>query len=426
MNTTLIIVLVVFFIASSVVAYLGGKRWNAANATLLFFVFWAAFEFLYVSSYTLKLHDRYRSEANELQKSLEDVRKQIAELEFGREDKADGDVEDENAGGRGVRSLRHLLHRLTLDRGRVWINCQPESFDAASGRVTIRIETPDPHGIAVDKVLYAFQQGPAGPADKGASYLGQGKVVAVGDATITVEPLAKQPRGLAQEVVNEGGLWRLYESLPVDRHDLLSSLSEEERSSLDLLHLPTYRHDLLTSLSEEELRAGLSGLPEEILNEYLKDGKEASRDDPDERKIGFKADGTQALPEEEDQVVKELYVRRLRDYTLRFFELSKEQTVLQAKIDRDTSEVDNMQAALDQVSANVQAREAEREKLDQDKVKFQMELEKVQQHRTALEQQSRSLAKMIADARAKARELAGELTRWQLETTQHIDQSTGG
>ena len=399
MNTTLIIVLVVFFIASLVVAYLGGKRWNAANATLLFFVFWAAFEFLYVSSYTLKLHDRYRSEANKLQKNLDETRAQIAVLEFGGQDKTDGDVEGGNAGGEGVRSLRHQLHRLTLDRGRVWIDCQPESFDAASGSVTIRIEKPDPHGIAVGKVLYAFQQGPAA---EGASYLGQGKVVAASDATITIEPLAKQPRGLAQEVVNEGGLWRLYESLPVDRHDLL------------------------TSLSEEELQAGLSGLPEEILNEYLKDGKEASRDDPDERKIGFKADDTQALPEEKDQVVKELYVRRLRDYTLRFFELSKEQTVLQAKIDRDASEVDNMKVALDQVSANVQAREAEREKLDQDKVKFQMELEKVQQHRTALEQQSRILTKMIADARAKARELAGELTRWQLETTQHIDQGTGG
>ena len=399
MNTTLIIVLVVFFIASLVVAYLGGKRWNAANATLLFFVFWAAFEFLYVSTYALKLHDKYRSEADKLQKSLDDVRARIAVLEFGREDETDGDVDGGNAGGGGVRSLRHQLHRLTLDRGRVWIDCQPESFDATTGRITIRIEKPDPHGIAEGKVLYAFQQGPAA---EGARYLDQGKIVAVGDATITIEPLTKQPRGLVQEVVNEERLWRLYESLPVDRHDLLASLSEEE------------------------LRDGLPGLPPETLNEYLKDGKEASRDDPDERKIGLKADGTQALPEEQDQVVKELYVRRLRDYTLRFFELSKEQTVLRSKIDRDTSEVDNMQTALDQVRANVQAREAEREKLDQDKVKFQMELEKVQKHRAAIEQQSRGLAKMIADARAKARELAGELTRWQLDTTQRIDQRTGG
>ena len=194
-------------------------------------------------------------------------------------------------------------------------------------------------------------------------------------------------------------MFELYESLSVDRHDLL------------------------TSLSEEELRAGL---PPETIEEYLKDGKEASRDDADERKIGFKADGTQALPEEQDQVVKELYVRRLRDYTLRFFELSKEQTVLQAKIDRDTSERDNMQAARDQVGANVQAREAEREKLGQDLVKFQMELEKVQQHRTALEQQRRGLAKMIADVRAEARELAGQLTHWQLEARQRIDRRTGG
>ena len=110
MNMTLIIVLVVFFIASLVVAYLGGKRWNAANATLLFFVFWAAFEFLYISSYALKLHDEYRSQKNELQKSLDDVRAQIAVLEFGDEDEADGDVDDGSTGGEGVRSLRHQLH----------------------------------------------------------------------------------------------------------------------------------------------------------------------------------------------------------------------------------------------------------------------------------------------------------------------------
>ncbi len=396
MNTTLIIVLVIFFIASLVVAYLGGKRWNAANATLLFFVFWAAFEFLYVSTYALKLHDKYRSEANKLQNSLDDVRAQIAVLEFGREDETDGDVYRVNAGGGGVCSLRHQLHRLTLDRGRVWSDCQPESFDATTGRVTIRIEKPDPHGIAVGKVLYSFQQGPAA---EGARYLGQNKVVAVDDATITIEPLTKQPPDQVQKVVDEERRWRLYESLPVDRHDLL------------------------TSLSKEELRAAL---PPETIEEYLKDGKEASRDDPDERKIGLKADGTQALPEEQDQVVKELYVRRLRDYTLRFFVLSKEQTVLQAKIDRDASEVVNMQAALDQVRTNVQARQAEREKLGQDLVKFQTELEKVQQHRTALDQQRRGLAKMISNVRDEARELAGQLTRWQLETAQRIDQRTGG
>ncbi len=386
MNTTMIIVLVVLFIVSLTLAYLGGKRWNVANATLLFFVFWVALEFLYVSTHVLKLHDEYRSEANEIRKSLDKVRAETKLLEFGSEDAGDEDA--------GVRELRHALHRLTLDRGRVWSDCEVDPQLDENGNVTVHIESPDPHGIEVGKLLYAFEQGPAAEDNV---FLSLGRVVAVGAGTVTAVPLRPTTPEQLVEYLIRGKKWRLYESLPVDRHDLL------------------------TSLSEEDLRAGI---PEASIDEYLKDGKEASEDEPDERRIGLKADGMQALPAERDQVVKWLYVRRLRDFAFRFDSLYAEQTMMQSDIDREDSHIEAMKDSLAQAEATFKDREEERGKLTQDFQKFQTEAERVGQHLAALEQQRGKLEAMIGDIRARTVGLAVQLARWQKDATERIDRAT--
>jgi len=384
MNTTMIIVLVVLFIVSLTLAYLGGKRWNVANATLLFFV--VALEFLYVSTHVLTLHDRYRSQANEIQKSLDKVRADIKLLEFGNED-----AEDEDA---GVRELRHELHRLTLDRGRVWSDCEVDPQLDENGNITVRIANPDPHGIEIDKLLYAFEQGPAA---EGNLFLSLGRVVTVGEGTVTAVPLRPTTPEQLEEYLNRGKKWRLYESLPVDRHDLL------------------------TSLSEEDLRAGL---PAESIDEYLKDGKEASEDEPDERRIGFKADDLQALPNERDQVVKWLYVRRLRDFALRFDSLYAEQRMMQSDIEREISHIEAMKGSLAQAEQNVKDREEERGKLTQDFQKFQIEADRVGQHLAEVEQQRDKLETLLGDIRARTVELAVQLARWQKDATERIDRAT--
>ena len=394
MNTTMIIVLVVLFILSLTLAYLGGKRWNVANATLLFFVFWAALEFLYISTHVLKLHDEHRSVEKEIRAQLVDVRADIKRLEFGSEDADEGDESKGADPGDGVRELRHKLHRLTLDRGRVWSDCKVDPQLDEDGNIIVHIENPVPHGIEVGKLLYAFEQGPAA---EGNLFLSLGRVVAVGEGTVTAAALRPTTPEQLAEYLNRGRPWRLYESLPVDRHDLL------------------------TSLSEEELRAGL---PEESIDDYLKDGKTASDDDPEQRQIGLKADGMQALPNEHDQVVEWLYVRRLRDFARRFDTLYTEQTMMQSDIDRENSHIEAMKKSLAQAEANVKDREEERGKLTQDFQKFQTETERVGRHLVALEQQRGALEVMIGDKRAKAMELAAELARWQKDAAERIDRAT--
>jgi len=380
-----LIVLFVLLVLTLVTAYYGGRSWVVANAVLLFFVFWAGFEFLYLASNEMQIQNKWRKAANDFQRQLVDVRKQLEEVEFGTE---------ENPLGR--RALQHELHRLTHDRGRVWSNCQPVGVDDQTGRLTLHIESPSPHGLEVGTLLYAFEEG---SIQDGARYVGKFKAVEVNpdQGTVTLEPVPQQSREWFQALTQRNFLWRLYEIMPSDRHDLL------------------------TSLSEEELRATL---PAESVEEYVKDEKPAAPADPPERKIGYKQDGTRALPEEQDQVVKELYVRRLRDYALQFMNLRDQTTDLQSLIASEEGDLAAMQETLTRVEADVKSREEERDKLQQDLTKFQMESNTLDGHLAALQEQRRLLETMIADVRQENRQLAGKLTHWQLRAADEIDAAT--
>ena len=63
----------------------------------------------------------------------------------------------------GIRQVRLELHKLLLDRRRVWFGCEPKmpikvGRNDGTAEITLTIDKPASHGIAKRTVLYAFQE----------------------------------------------------------------------------------------------------------------------------------------------------------------------------------------------------------------------------------------------------------------------------
>ena len=190
--------------------------------------------------------------------------------------------------GPGVRQLQVDLHKLLVYQQGVWRDCvakvklMPEDRTAEA---TVTIGQPLPHGIAKGNVLYAFEANDVGRKGR---YFGQFVTTAVSEKQITLHPAEKLNDREISKLKNTRGMWLLYQLMPQDNHDTFASLPEAQLKAL---------------------------LPAEVLAEYVKDGKPASKNDPTERI----ADGK--------------YVRPLRDYVFLFGWLREHCILLQDTIE---------------------------------------------------------------------------------------------
>jgi len=240
------------------------------NKILIGFVFIAAVAFFYLALRTLKTHQHWREKAAAFQERVEELDDENRELVL-----ADPEEEDAEETEMGIERLRLELFKLLIDRGRVWYNCSPDPPDAQTGQVPVKTDLPDPHRISQNTVLYVFEE--ADVADDG-NYLGEFKVTQVADRQIALAPTAKMPAEDLARLAASRGPWTLYEVMPIDTRSVFATLSEEEKEAL---------------------------LPEATVDEYLKDGKPADPDDPEDRVV-------------DDGEGGKLYSRMLRDYDVLF------------------------------------------------------------------------------------------------------------
>ena len=195
------------------------------------------------------------------------------------------------------------MNKLLLDRRRAWFKCDPRvklNRDDGTAEITIIIDQPDPHGIAENTILYAFEEA---DVQKKGRYLGEFKVTKADEKQKQLV-LAPTSRLTAREIDRLEAAkrpWELYEIMPRDNHDIFASLSDEEKKAM---------------------------LPADSLPEYLKDGKPAAKDDPEERVEDGK------------------YVRPLRDYQVLFSADRAERTLLADQIDAATRDKKLVEDAL--------------------------------------------------------------------------------
>lgn len=362
--------------------------------TLVVFVFLAAVGFFVLASEVLRINAVLRKQANQLESQLAGVKSDIDALEHGTKNTQviNALAASEVAIPEGAESipsiddLEHRLHLATRLRGRVWRNVAPAGFDPQTDAVAMTIEAPQPSGIAPDTILFLFEQGPAASPDptQGAQYLGEFRVKEVAGQQVTLVAVQEFDDFDRNRITNSRGPWVLHETMPIDRNDLFASLTEEQLRKL---------------------------LPEESVEEYIRQGSPAGPDDDEWHVIGFDEEGNQVGPENIDKAVKKVYQRRLRDYAVEFAELNRQRVILLANIDAVKTDTERLKSALVSAKKLEAFRQEEIRKLGIDLAGVQKERELIEQHLTTVQQQLANARQFLTQAIAENRRLTDELTQ---------------
>lgn len=403
------IVILLLFIVSIVAAYFGSRYWHWAHLTLLVLIFMTAVGFFVLAAETLRINAVLRKQVNQLDAQLVQVNTEIEALDRGT---SNSQVMNQLAGLEvripedadeipSIEQLEHELHLVTRLRGQVWRNVMPGAFDPQTGTLEVTIVPPQPApveegqpappapapvGVAANRILFLFEQGPVSPNDptEGAQYLGEFRVVESAGPEATLASVNELDEYEQQRLANSRGPWAMYETMPVDQIELFAGLTEEQLNQL---------------------------LPEASVEEYIRQGSPAGPDDDEWHVVGFDADGNQLGPNDLDQAVKRTYQRRLRDYVTEFSALNRRRVLLLANIAAVTLDNQRLQSALASAKKLEAFRTDEIRKLEIDLAGVKKERSIIEQHLATVEQQLANARQLLDRAIAENRRLADELAR---------------
>lgn len=187
------------------------------NKVLLGFIFVGFVAWLFLATRAMNVWVTWRPKAQQLEQQLEDARQTEIDLIV------------------GLREARLELYKLTVGRGRVWLDCVPHTINvekhpeavanhpqASANTVDILVNNvlPEPHGVELNTTLYVFEQADqANPA----RYLGQFVVKDSRATQLQIGPsLSLSPEEI-QALVNSrqtGRRWSLHEIMPDDNHEI--------------------------------------------------------------------------------------------------------------------------------------------------------------------------------------------------------------
>lgn len=401
------ILLLILVLASLVVAYFSAKTWHWAHVLVVLGVFLLSVGYLFLAAETVRINGVWRSQANRLEQQLADVQALTEALQRGTEDArligslaADEVRVPEEADH--IPSIGDLDHRLHLEirlRGRVWRDVKPTAVNPQTGEARAAVEAPAPSGIQPDTILFAFEQGEPTLPDptQGPQYLGEFRVTGAADQEVTLDPVLPMDEFELQRLARSQGPWTFYESMPVDRYMLFAGKSEEELRKL---------------------------LPKESVEEYIRQGTPATADDDEWHRVGYDADGNQLGPDELDKAVKQVYQRRLRDYTTEFEELSRDRVMLLTDVAAVTQDNVRLQAALKSAKELEAFREEELRKLGIDLAGITKERKAIEAHLATVEKQLANARRLLdATLRENAR-LSSQLAALQEQLKAKIDKES--
>jgi hypothetical protein len=351
------------------------------NKVLVGLISVASLVFFYMAARALQTETAWSKKASDLEKSV----KQFNDENY--------DLFEGTGAQPGIRQLRVDLYKLLLDRRRMWSECDATVKTAVNdgmAEITVGVNPTDakgqpvPHGIAKDTVLYAFEEANAKNAKNKGQYLGEFKVAKVGDKQIDLVPTYRLSPREINKLDKAKGKWALYEIMPRDGHDVFASLSDADKKAL------------------------LPGVPAESVREYLKDGKPAEKDDP------------------QDCVVAGNYVRPLLDYTVLFNHARDKRVLLLdaiAAVQTDNrllkDAVEEAHTQADACVKDIATTTAEKEAMERDRGIVKALHEKLD---TSLGAMEAWIARLTETNQA----IAGRIAKLQLEAAQRIDQRTRG
>lgn len=335
------------------------------NKVLIGLIFAASLGFLVLGARALKTRQYWGEAAEKLQADIEAANAEGALLEDGDESTM------------GVRDAQVAVHELLVDRGRVWRNCGHGAVVATGQGVSLKVTTdrPDPNGIAVNSVLFIFEQK---PVKDGGAYLGEFTVTGKGNKDLQLVPTMQLNARELQRLQQSNGPWALYDVMPIDQHDVL------------------------VGLSEDEIRAMF---PEATADEYLADRQAAQ---------AAEAPGAEATKPP----------RKLRSYEVLFAENHKQRSMANDSIAAAKHDLQAIQEALADATKQVQFRQAEIASLQKEKTSELEQLAAVGNHLKAVEAKLNEVQTSVDQLMTNNQTLASDIARMQLEATRQIDKQT--
>jgi len=336
------------------------------NKILVGLISVASLVFFYLAARTLKTEQNWAELAAAHKAKIDQIQKENERLVDGVE----GDPSQP-----GLRKVRVELYRLMVDRRRVWDHCDPKIKlgDDGSAEVTVAFEQ-SPHGVASKTVLYAFEE--ADVRQKG-RYMGEYAVTSADKQKATLVPTSKlNPREI-EKLKTAKRPWVLYEMMPRDGHDVLATLSDEQKKAM---------------------------LPADSLAEYLKDGKPAAKDDPP------------------DRVIDGRYVRLLRDYSV---QLNSEREKLILLNDSIEAAKRDKQLVVEARALALEAEEGCKRDIDaavKERDKFARQRDVVAEHHKRLQDKLDAVLAEVAQLLETNKAMVGQLAMFQLEAAKRIDQ----
>jgi len=339
------------------------------NKILIALVVIAGAVFCYMAARALKTQQYWLAAAERMEKRLEAAKKENAALRDGT---------GEPAGAASIKALKLEIHKLLVDRGRVWQRCAVQTVDPQTGQVAVEIAAPLPHGIADKAVLHAFED--AG-FEKGGRYIGEFRVTGVADKRLEMQPThTMSPRELNRlGKTKEKGTWTLYDVLPVDNNEVFADLKEDELRAL---------------------------VPEAYLAEYLRDGKPAQKSDPPERVVNGK------------------YQRPLRDFGVLLRDAQRRRTELDDLITSADRDLKHLKDAVADAERHVQFHQQTIATLKKELAEAGRQRDAAGTLRAELEKSLAAVEKMVDTGIATNRATAAEIAKLQLDASRRIDQRT--
>lgn len=429
--------------------YMFTKTWRWFHVTMMLFVYGAAIATVIYVSMTLKTHNAWRTLVREQRALVEKLAAERDKLTFGDITKREQDTTP-------IRELHARLSRSIIDRGRSWRGCTITNGPAPDGTVVLDTTGAGArNNIDPEMVMYAFTEAPSPPelapvlADPASAfdfpqyYIGEFTVTAATDTTLTLKPTFQlSPRGRA--AMATGAPWCLYETMAPDGHsffvtDPLKPINlsldadvspvfgevEERRIALHMAHAGK-----LQAETDEQFLQRYDA----IIQEYLRDGKRASNEDPPENrwlkvrftgpyeeivdstsKLGavqtsedffdrgraeiailqrngpakFKKNDIGVFPPEDAnrliglgvcELVEPIYVRSLRNYAQTYRELDRRSQDLAADVIRIQRRTAELTKANTSTLSQIEYREQEKVKLEQDLAKFVYERDQIEKY----------------------------------------------
>ena len=390
--------LAVILLATLVLAFLAAKTWHWAHVLVVVGLAFSSLGYVMLLTPSMRERIKWQKQFVEAEAKLQQQLPLVNAIQRGTSDAAllrqlvnaglEGPGEGEAEEIDGVWTLTEKVRVANRLRGRLWIDAVPDAPDAATGEVTVSIDNPNPLGIDEGALLFVFEQGapsPNSPAN-GAQYLGEFRVTGLGEQQVTLAPVLKLDQQQAERLLNSRGPWILHETMPVDDQRLFVDLSEDQLREL---------------------------IPEEVIEEYLREGTSWTDDDGEETKRGFNDDDLEVGPDDWDQAVRFVYQRQLRDYSAEFQQLASERIQLLADIQALEADNAKVATALKGAQQVVKLREEHGGNLRHDREGTLRDLQAVEKYLAALQRQVNKAERLLAQTLAANEELADKLTATQ-------------